>query len=70
MKNGSYYSNFYFISEANHLCMEHPILKDHNTGKNTRQIVSSLLKIELQKNMLSLEFRTQFSYKIVNEGSQ
>lgn len=33
MKKGSYCFNFCFISEANHLCMEYPILKDHNTEK-------------------------------------
>lgn len=45
-------------------------LKSYNINniEKTIPIVSSLFKIELQKSRLPLEFRTQFSYKIINEG--
>lgn len=66
MKNGSYYFNFCFISEANHLCMEYPILKDHNTEKNTIQIVSGNWK----ENLKYKELRGDHLGKILEKDNK
>lgn len=73
MKNDSCF-NFLFLSlvvRLNIFAYNILFLKTSNINNMEKKYTESLqLKTELQKNMSSLEFRTQFVYEIINEGWQ
>ena len=66
--------NFLFLSlvvRLNIFAYNILFLKTSNINNMEKKYTESLqLKTELQKNMSSLEFRTQFVYEIINEGWQ